>query len=58
MTAGVLALSLMAAGFASPLSGGPDNADIVLRPVKYHELGKLIRGLKGKVVIVDFWAEY
>jgi thiol-disulfide isomerase/thioredoxin len=31
---------------------------IKLEPVKYNELADLIRGLKGKVVVVDFWADF
>ena len=31
---------------------------ISVRNVKYDELTKEIRGLKGKVVVVDFWGEY
>lgn len=28
------------------------------RPLSYTELGQYIRGLQGKVVVVDFWADY
>ena len=31
---------------------------ISVRNVKYDELTREIRGLKGKVVVVDFWGEY
>jgi hypothetical protein len=53
----VFGLSLAVAGFAAP-PGESADADIVLRPVKYADLGNLIRGSKGKVIIVDFWAEF
>jgi thiol-disulfide isomerase/thioredoxin len=33
-------------------------AAIKLDPIKYNDLAELIRGLKGKVVVVDFWADY
>src|SRR5262245_61612357 len=29
-----------------------------LKIVTYSELGQLVRGLKGKVVVVYFWADY
>lgn len=51
-----LALALVFAG--SPRAGGPADGEIALRPVKYSELCQIVRGLKGKVVVVDFWAEY
>jgi hypothetical protein len=54
--ASLLALSVIAAGTQSHSSAEP--ADIALRNVKYSELGKMVRALKGKVVVVDFWAEY
>ena len=31
---------------------------VSLHDVKYDDLGKLVRSLKGKVVVVDFWGEY
>ena len=34
-----------------------DNADkVTLKTVNYAELGKTVKDLKGKVVIVDFWS--
>jgi hypothetical protein len=51
-----LALGVFAAATQAPSSAEP--ADIGLRPVKYSELATLVRALKGKVVVVDFWAEY
>lgn len=52
-------LLLLALAIAGTATAPPDEpVDITLRPVKYSELGKMIRGLRGQVVIVDFWAEY
>ena len=35
----------------------PDGA-VSVRKLKYADLGKLVRGLKGKVVLVEYWAEF
>jgi hypothetical protein len=43
---------------AARLPARPDEARIALTPVKYADLGKVVRGLKGKVVVVEFWAFY
>ena len=38
---------------------GPESADAVsVKLVTYDQLGRLIRDLKGKVVVVDFWAHW
>jgi hypothetical protein len=58
MASGLLTLSLAVAGFGAPPAGEPAGSEITMRPVKYSDLGKMIRSYKGKVVIVDFWAEY
>jgi hypothetical protein len=35
----------------------PEPADAVtVKAVTYDQLGRLVRGLKGKVVIVDIWS--
>lgn len=39
-------------------SGQPAPAGVALKPVKYTEVGDMIRGLKGKVVVVDIWADW
>jgi hypothetical protein len=56
--AGVLALSFAFAGFGAPRAGEPADAGITLRAVKYSDLCRTIRSHTGKVVFVDFWAEY
>jgi hypothetical protein len=49
-----LAAPSMPDGRAAPETGGK----VSLQDVKYDDLGKLVRSLKGKVVVVDFWGEY
>lgn len=41
-----------------PVAGQTPAPKVSVEKIKYADLGKLIRGLKGKVVLVDFWAEY
>jgi hypothetical protein len=55
---GGLLPALLLAGAAGPGAGQPADGKVAVRTVKYAELGKLIRGLKGKVVVVDFWADF
>jgi len=51
-----LALAGLLAGavFASAQPAGPP----ALPKVSYADLGKLVRGHRGKVVVVYFWADY
>lgn len=46
----------LGAALASPAPAA--NEKIAAKPVTYTELGKLVRGYKGKVVVVDFWSVY
>jgi hypothetical protein len=55
---GTLTLALAVAGGAAPRAGEPADGEIALKLVKYSELSQLVRSYKGKVVVVDFWAEY
>jgi thiol:disulfide interchange protein len=55
--------SLKACAFAAmafaALAGSAHAEDKVeLKVVKYPELAKTVRQLKGKVVVVDFWADW
>jgi hypothetical protein len=34
-----------------------DEPKVELRVVKYDEMGKTIKELKGKIVVVDFWQD-
>jgi hypothetical protein len=58
LLAGTLTLALAVAGTAAPEASGPTDEGVTLKPVKYADLCKLVRGLKGKVVVLDVWAEY
>jgi hypothetical protein len=49
----VLAAVLVTAAATGAQTGVP-----AARFITYGELGKFVRGLKGKVVVVDFWADY
>lgn len=52
----LLAASVLLLALACPGTTQPDKpAEVSLKPVKYTELGKLVRAQKGKVVLVDFW---
>jgi hypothetical protein len=54
-----VALGLLALGLAGPRTAGePPAPSVEVRVVKYPELGETIRRLRGKVVVVDFWADY
>jgi hypothetical protein len=48
-----LVLGVIAAP-AEPASG----TKVELKVVKYQELGSAVRQLAGKVVVVDFWADF
>jgi hypothetical protein len=36
----------------------PGSSEITLKPISYAGLTDAVRGHKGKVVVVDVWAEY
>ena len=41
---------------AAPLAAGAGDK-VEVKVVKYTGLGDIIKGFKGKVVVVDFWAD-
>src|SRR5437016_5580482 len=49
-------IGLMTFGFA--VWAGPSLPAVSVSVIKYDGLTEAIRGLKGKVVVVDFWADY
>jgi len=58
---GSLAALLLAMGLAAvaaPTSGQSPDSKISARSITYADLGRLVRGYKGKVVVVDFWSVY
>jgi hypothetical protein len=55
---GALLFSLMLGAATAPSAGQAAGGKVTLQDIKYADLGKLIRSLKGKVVVVDFWAFY
>src|SRR5215207_11502461 len=57
---GVLA-ALVALGWLCLSAGsGQDTppGGVTMQPMSYGDLGHLVRAHKGKVVVVDFWADY
>jgi hypothetical protein len=44
-------------GSASFLAARPDDGKVEVKVVKYDALRKTITDLKGKIVVVDFWAD-
>jgi thiol-disulfide isomerase/thioredoxin len=53
----VLAALVLCSADAAPARQGADPA-IRVDKIKYADLGKLVRSHKGKVVVVDFWADF
>jgi hypothetical protein len=43
---------------ASGAGADSPSEKIPLEPIRYDGLGKLVRSLRGKVVLVNFWASY
>lgn len=54
---GLLALSLLLGGMALPAASQAPDGKVTLKSVKYDEMIKALNGLKGQVVVVDFWAD-
>lgn len=42
----------------TPANAEPAGAEVQLKLVKYEELAAAIKALRGKVVVVDIWADY
>jgi thiol-disulfide isomerase/thioredoxin len=54
----LVAIALAFVAIGGPLAAEPVDKEITLKPVKFSDLEKTVRSYKGKVVLVDFWAEY
>lgn len=52
----ILALAAVCSG-ERPASADPP-PEVRIRAVSYRELGEAVRALRGKVVVVDVWADY
>ena len=50
-------LAVAMAAVAAPGAGQSAADKVTLQTMSYAELGKLVRSLKGKVVVVDFWMD-
>jgi thiol-disulfide isomerase/thioredoxin len=55
---GLVVATLLAASTVSPYAGAPTSAPVSVQAIKYNDLAKQIRSLKGKVIVVDFWADF
>jgi hypothetical protein len=51
-------LCSLAAGLLTLTAAAQPAADVTLKTATYAELCQMIRAHKGKVVVVDFWANY
>ncbi len=47
---------MMFLGMGLLVAAAPDPS--AARPIKYADLGKMVRVQRGKVVLVDFWSVY
>lgn len=56
-TAGAVTL-LACMSALSGTAGRAQAPQVTVEKIKYTDLGKLIRSLKGKVILVDFWGEF
>jgi hypothetical protein len=50
-------LALPALLLLNPLAGTAEDSKVEVKVVKYKGLEETLQGLKGKVVVVDFWAD-
>jgi thiol-disulfide isomerase/thioredoxin len=54
----LVGLAVVIALSAATVQSQPAASEVTLKAVKYAELADMIRGLKGKVVVVDIWADW
>ncbi|HXG12396.1 MAG TPA: hypothetical protein VNK04_21750 [Gemmataceae bacterium] len=53
----LLALPVLAGSLALPAAGQTSADKVTLRVVKFDDLIRTLNGLKGKVVVMDVWAD-
>jgi hypothetical protein len=51
-------LSGLAAALLALTAAAQPAGEVTLKTATYAQLGQMIRAMKGKVVVVDFWAHY
>ena len=54
----VAVLAVIAALAGNPPSAAPEKKNITFETIRYDDLGERIKDLQGRVVVVDFWAQY
>jgi hypothetical protein len=52
------ALAGLVLALATAAAAPPGAGSTAARVVTYDDLGRLVRGYRGQVVVVDFWADY
>jgi hypothetical protein len=50
-------LGLLAVWYLASAAGRADDAKVVVKEVKFTGYTDTIKQLKGKIVVVDFWAD-
>jgi hypothetical protein len=53
-----IGLIVAAASFVLTTGFARAEPAVTLQPVKYGDLAAAVRALRGKIVVVDVWAEY
>jgi hypothetical protein len=53
-----LSAALLALLAATTLGAATADDAVTLKTVKYADLGRTVRDLQGKIVVVDFWGEF
>jgi hypothetical protein len=54
----LIVLGMLALTANTRVSGQAKEPEVTVKAVSYAGLGDIVRQLKGKVVVVDFWADY
>jgi hypothetical protein len=53
----LIVLGMLALTANARVSGQAKEPEVTVKAVSYVGLGDIVRQLKGKVVVVDFWAD-